>query len=115
MDKLLKPDKFDTEPDDLNANKQWTYWYKTFSNFILALGEQATDKLALLICHIAPCVFEYISECNSFDRVIATLENLYNKPKSSIFARHLLHTRKQESGESLDQFLQPSKQFSLDG
>ena len=42
------------------------------------------------------------------------MTSLYVKPKNEIFARHLLATRRQSSGESLDQFLQALKLLAKD-
>ena len=39
---------------------------------------------------------------------------MYVKPKNEIFARHLLATRKQQSGENLDEFMQALKQLAND-
>ena len=34
MDKHLRPPRFDTEPNSLNAEKEWRHWYRTFVNFV---------------------------------------------------------------------------------
>ena len=46
--------------------------------------------------------------------VIDTLDNLFVKSPNVIFARHLLSTRRQQSGETLDQFLQDLRKLSKD-
>ncbi len=40
---------------------------------------------------------------------VATLKALYIKPTNEVFARHLLATRRQKSGETMDEFLQALK------
>ena len=40
--------------------------------------------------------------------------NIYVKPKNEIFARHLLTSRCQQPGESLDKFLQSLRELSKD-
>ena len=63
---------------------------------------------------MSPVVFEFISECERYEDAIKILNDLYDKPKNVIFARHLLATCKQENGQSLDQFLQSLKSLAKD-
>lgn len=65
------------------------------------------DELTLLTNYVAPRVFEYISECESYQKALEVLTNLYVKPKNELFAR-------QGSSESLDQFLQALKLLAKD-
>ena len=115
MDRLLRPERFDVEPCEAGATKKYLHWLRTFQNFVNSLTPaQQENTLNLLINFVSPSVFEFISEASSFDEAISLLNNLYNKPKNEIFARHLLATCKQESGQTLDQFLQHLKQLSKD-
>ena len=59
-------------------------------------------------------VYEHIEDCTDFQSVIDTLDNLCVKSPNVIFARHLLSTRRQQSGETLDQFLQDLRKLSKD-
>ena len=68
----------------------------------------------MLINHIDPTVYEFIAECVDFDAAKETLKNLYIKPRNEIFARHLLATRNQKPGESLDQYLVELKLLAKD-
>ena len=111
MDRVLKPNRFDTEPDDATASKQWNHWIKTFENFLNTLNTSQTSlddgtKLSILINYVAPSIYEYISECQTYACAVKTLKDLYIKPKSEVFSRHMLQTRKQQAGESLDQYIQ---------
>ena len=116
MERFLKPEKFDSDPDLKDAGKSWAHWYKTFTNFLTPILEQyeTTDKLAVLVCYLSPNVFEYISEAETYDDAIKILQSLYEKPKSEIFARHLLYSRKQDASESLDQYFQILKSLAKD-
>ena len=67
-----------------------------------------------MINYIEPVVYDFVSECVSFEEALRTLESIYVKPKNVIFARHLLSTRKQKSGENLDQFLNNLKTLAKD-
>ena len=113
MDKLLRPERFDTEPHSPNADRHWKHWYTTFENFLSAISEDF-DRKNLLVNFVAPHVYEYIAECESFDDAIQVLRNLYVKPKNEIFSRHVLATRRQQPHESLDDFIRELKRLSSD-
>ena len=71
-------------------------------------------KLQTLYNYVAPSIFNLIAECKTYESAIDTLEALYVKPKNEVFVRHLLATCKQESGQSLDQFVQQLRNLSKD-
>ena len=114
MERYLQPERFDCSPNSSLSSKQWTHWYKTFSNFLTAISKHEPDKLATLVNSAAPSVYEFISECKDYESAIETLRKLYIKPKNEVFARHLLATRSQRPGETLDEFIQALKQLSTD-
>lgn len=115
LNSFMKPERFDADPNCSLASKKWTHWFKTFSNFISALpNDQNLDKLALLINFIAPTVFDFIQDETSFDAAVSRLKSIYEKRKNEIFARYLLSTRKQESGESLDIYIQSLRTLAKD-
>uniref|UniRef100_A0A6P7H7N3 Uncharacterized protein LOC114347191 n=1 Tax=Diabrotica virgifera virgifera TaxID=50390 RepID=A0A6P7H7N3_DIAVI len=135
MDKLLKPDRLDIDSNSTNATQLWTHWKRTFQNFLEAANVSEDkdklnllvnyvnpvvyeaidkDKLNLLVNYVNPVVYEAISECTTYTGATATLEKLYIKQKSEIFARHTLSTRKQQVGESIDQYLLILKHLSKD-
>ena len=89
---------------------------RTFENFLETLTEleRQPNKLNTLINYVSPKVYEYISEHTTYDEAIATLKDLYDKPKNEVFARHLLATCKQDNGQSLDQYLQQLKSLAKD-
>lgn len=108
MERFLRPERLETDPNSSTATKEFLHWYQTFRNFSRALQQSAKDisLLDLLTNYVAPQVFEYIAECKTYDGAIDTLHKLYVKPKNEIYARHVLATRRQETGETLDQYLQ---------
>ena len=116
MDKFLKPQVFETEPSSPTAAKQWNHWLKTFENFIAAIAtlNNEPNKLTTLINYVNHDVYDLISECTSYDDAIETLRNIYVQPKNEVFARHLLATRKQKAGETLEEFLQSLRQSAKD-
>ena len=54
------------------------------------------------------------TNCSVKQKAIALLKTLYIKTPNEIFARHKLATRKQQIGETLDQYLQELKLLSKD-
>ena len=59
-------------------------------------------------------VFDYVEDCMDFNSVVKTLQNLYIKTPNEIFACHLLDNRRQQSGESLYEFLQQLRKLNKD-
>lgn len=123
MNKFLKPDRFEVDSATIqNSSSQWIHWKKTFINF---LDESQNDqeiktpisdavKLKLLVNYISPNIFEYISQCNDYESAIKTLDKIFIKPKSEIFARYKLAVRKQQLNETIDQYIQSLKLLSKD-
>ena len=93
MDKYLKPDRFNAEPNSSSCAKEWKHWKKTFDNFLTAI--EATDhaiKLNLLNNYVSPDVYEIIADCADYTDAMSLLENTFIKPKNEIFARYKLRT-----------------------
>lgn len=109
MENYLKPIRFETEPNSDNSTQVWKHWRATFENFItkLTLKEELSsqDKYSILINHVSQSVFEYVSECTTYEDAIKTLNTIYIRPASDIFSRYQLASRKQQSGESINQYL----------
>ena len=126
MERLLRPERLDVDPSATTASKLWIHWHRTFTNFVNSLPptpvtDQSTpptpqldNRLNILINYVSSNVFEYISECTTYDQAITVLEELYNKPKNEIVARHLLATCKQELGQPLDLYVQKLKSLAKD-
>ena len=134
-EKYLRPARFETEPNSLTAEKEWRHWYRTFSDFIVKairttpvtagtggdapVPDAATiarelqqSKLSCLFNHVSAAIYDYIAEATDYDGAIATLQNLYVKPRSVIFNRHKLGSTKQATGESVDQYMQTLEKLS---
>ncbi|XP_068211794.1 uncharacterized protein [Palaemon carinicauda] len=114
MAKLLKPSRLDTDPSSSNAAKEWKHWHRTFTNFIEESGDAAPDKLRALVNCVSSSVYELIEDCSTFESAIAKLDSVYVKLPNEIFARHVLATRRQQSGESIDEFLRELHKLSKD-
>ena len=114
MDRALRPTRFEITPNDSNAAKEYQHWIKTFENYCEVLPQTGLDKLKLLTNYLAPHIFDYVIDKTTYETAVETLKNLYVKPTNEVFARHLLAVRRQQSGESIDDFLQALKTLSKD-
>ena len=113
MDRILRPARFETDPHSPNAGQEWTHWFVTFENFIFTIENICdADKLKLLINFVSHSNYQLFSEYNTYDEAIRTLRTTFVKPKNFVFARYRLATRKQQPGESIDQFVQSLKHLS---
>ena len=67
MDKVLRPDRFDVEPNDEKATKQWRHWYQTFGNFLRSIDgqNQNLNKLDVLTNFVSPEVYELFCDAQS--------------------------------------------------
>ena len=115
METHLKPSRFDVEPSSPHAAQEWKHWYTTLTNFLTAMKvTDDKDKYHLLINFINPTVFTYISDYQTYPLAIKALQEMYDKPKNVMYSRHLLLTTKQQSNQSLDDFLCVLKNISKD-
>lgn len=114
MDKVLRPERFSADPSTSGASKSWIHWRRTFENFLAVLTEEGLDKFGVLTNFISPAVFEYVEECADYESAIETLQNIFVKPTNEIHARHVLATRRQQVGETLDEYLQALKTLAKD-
>ena len=64
MDRLLRPEKLETLPEDPDAAKVFEYWFKTFENFLSAVtnvtdNEGAVNRLARPMNWWSPYCFSF--------------------------------------------------------
>lgn len=115
MDKFIKPKCFETFYNSPNAEKEWKHWKKIFQNFLdLVEYTEDSDRLKILECNVSAEVYELINECTTFQEALTVLDQLYILKKSEVFARHQLAIRRQESGESITQYLNSLQTLSKD-
>ena len=106
MNRLLKPEKFDTLPEELELMKIFNYWLRTFEGFIATVAANAGEneeinKLALLTNFLTHKTYSFIAEAAIYDEAKTALTRAYHKQKNVVFAGHLLMTRTQHPGESI--------------
>jgi len=121
MDKLFRPKDLDVLPTDSNAASVFKYWIATFESFLQAveIGQAAADPNVRvnwrgLINFLTPSVYQYIEDCKTYEAAVTELKKVYVKTTNDVFARHLLATRRQQPGESLQKFFQVVKTLSKD-
>ena len=114
MDKILRPERLDADPNSSGATKEWLHWKRTFQNFLTVFNRDGLDKLGVLTNYLSPRVYQYIEDCENYEIAMETLGALYVKPTNEVYARHLLATRRQQPAETLDEFLQALKMLSKD-
>ena len=114
MDKVLRSERFDVIPSAQDAAKRWLHWLMTFENFVTAIPSAPDEEVNKLINYVTSDVYQLFCEAETCEEAIALLKTLYIKTPNEIFARHKLATRKQQIGETLDQYLQELKLLSKD-
>ncbi|XP_064090684.1 uncharacterized protein LOC135204400 [Macrobrachium nipponense] len=114
MERLLRPPRFEVDPDSAQAAKEWTHWLRTFTNFVQAvqLTTPTLDKLVLLTNYVAPSVYDFVSECETYEKAEEVLTSLYVKPKNEIFARHYLLLAGKTQARTLEMAQKHSASYS---
>ncbi len=87
MDKILRPERLDTDPNSSGASKVWLHWKKTFQHFLAALNQERLDKLGVLTNYLSPNIYQYIEDCADYDSAMGILQELYVKPTNEVYAR----------------------------
>ena len=104
--KAVRPKVFAANPESSDAKRQLVHWFKSFTVYISKLeGVTEADKFNLLINHIDSGVYELISETKTYDTTVELIKATFDKTPSPKFARYVLKSCKQQSGESLDTYL----------
>ncbi|XP_068227880.1 uncharacterized protein [Palaemon carinicauda] len=81
-------------------------WHDSFEAFFVAINPDLNpDKVALLRAHVSCKLFKIIKSATIYAAAISQLKARFVKQKSEVFARYKLATYKQQSGETLDAFL----------
>ncbi|XP_072389424.1 uncharacterized protein [Diabrotica undecimpunctata] len=115
MDKLLRPDRFDADPNSPRSSQEWMHWKATFENFISSVIDVSEEeKFKLLVNYVSNNIYELISDCRNYSEAKSILEAAFVKLKNEIFARHILMTKKQQTGENIGQYVQHLKVLSKD-
>ena len=121
MEKYLKPERLELDQSKPEAVDTWRHWKMTLNILLEAICEtqqptSITDrlKLKLLINLLSPAIFKHISDIQDYATAMNALEEIFVKPKNSVFCKHLLATRRQQTDECVDQYLQSLKRLAKD-
>ena len=80
--------------------------------FLTSMADHHPNNPDVLVNYLSPRVYDYVSECRTYDDAVKALSDI--QPKNEVFASHLLASRRQGPGETLDQCLQVLKSLSID-
>ncbi|XP_055882384.1 uncharacterized protein LOC129925800 [Biomphalaria glabrata] len=114
MDRFLRPERLVVDPNDPDAQRIWKHWLHTFEKFALKLAVSEGEKFDLLCNFISHAVYELISDCTDFESAVNTLNGLYVKQTIEVYARYLLSNCKQETGQSVDRYIQRLRLLAKD-
>ena len=112
MDKFLRPERLDADPSSVTGKQEYLHWKRTFEVFLASVADHSPNKLHTLINFVSPKIYSHIADCTTYEAAEEILKNLFVKEYNQIFARYQLRTRKQETGESLDTYIQQLKALS---
>ena len=104
MEAAWRPKTLDLDPSSQNAAKEWRHWKKIFLNYLEDFKDKLPNFHRALIGCVSSSVYEYIENCTTFKESIEKLDSIFIKTPNEVFARHMLATRRQKPGESLDDF-----------
>ena len=114
MERFLQAKVLDADPNAPGADKKWNHWHRSFTFFLSSIQQHNPNKLEQLVNHVSTEVYDFISECQTYEEAIDLLNRLFIKPKNELFARHVLSIAKQEVNENLDQYFQRLKNLAKD-
>ena len=117
MDKLLRPERLETEPTTPNSEKLYRHWKMTFQNYLesyepalptpaayanpeeaaaatqVATNNRDQKRRAALFNNVSPTIFDMISECATYDAAFTVLDAASIRPVSVLYNRHKLSKR----------------------
>ncbi|KAL7633358.1 UNVERIFIED_CONTAM: hypothetical protein RMT77_016229 [Armadillidium vulgare] len=114
MERGLRPDRLETLPTAPDAPRIFKHWLFVFTRFKNAIEGGEDSYLGLLANYLSPENFELISDCTTFTDALKILKDAFIQPINEVVARHRLSTHKQESGETVDEYLRSLYKLSVD-
>ena len=106
MEQFMRPERFSTDSESDSESTGYR-----LSQILLLLFKQKNRIILLIGMHSWQTTYnvnEPTSECLIYEEAIEALDATYIKAKNDIFSRHLLATRRQEPGETLEHHQKPS-------
>ena len=119
QEKYIRVPVLEVLPGAQDSQKIFNHWEKMLDNFLTAVAASVPstssssssssltiNKLAILNGYLSPDIYALIEHLTTYETAIEALRKLYKKNKNVIYARHLLATTSQESGESATDYSQ---------
>ncbi|XP_038672297.1 uncharacterized protein LOC119976152 [Scyliorhinus canicula] len=106
MDIRIKPDRLQLDPHSPGARKEFNHWLACFEAYINAATPAPTEaqKIQVLYSRLSSSVFQLIQDAPNYAEAMALLKKNYVQKTNTLFARHVLATRVQLPGESIEDF-----------
>ncbi|XP_066945262.1 uncharacterized protein [Macrobrachium rosenbergii] len=113
MERALRPERLDILPTSPGAARVFKHWLFIFSRYKNATEGTNDVYLGMLANALSPENFELISDCSTYDDAITKLNKVFIQPANEIVSRHRLATRRQMSGETIDEYLRALHKLSV--
>lgn len=106
MEKILRPQILDLDPKAFGASASFKHWLSCWKSYVEVTAVINTDTLRLkaLTATVSGRVYSMFSSLTTYDAAITRLEEQYTFQENVVYARHLLATRRQLPGESVQDF-----------
>ena len=114
MERGLRPEKLEVLPTSPDAARIFKHWLFIFSRFKETLEGSSDACLGVLANSLSSENFEIIADCDTYDGALEALKRVFIQPANEVVARHRLSSKKQSSGESIDEFLRSLYKLSVD-
>ena len=77
MDKALRPNRFNENPNTATAAKEFKHLIQTLEYCIEVLPQEGLDELKILTNFVSPTVYDFISDCKTYESGKETLKKIF--------------------------------------
>ena len=77
MEKYLRPERLECNPNSPSAPDEWRQWHRTLESFFRALSDREVNKLDALVNFLSPAVYKDVADFTTYENAIQHLEGLY--------------------------------------
>ena len=85
MEHFMRPERFTYDSEIEAADKRWTHWFETFTNFIETLllenPNRPHNKRTVLTNCVSHSIIDVIADFESHEKAIERLHATYKNPK----------------------------------
>lgn len=93
-----------TLPDD-PSEEDYLYWKRMLQIYITKAEVPEDSKLDVLLVLCGSKAFSLVEDCEDYETAISRMEGKYLKRSTAIMMRHKLLSRKQQSTESVEDYM----------